>query len=129
MNNQTHDDLRKSAGFYDGNENKFEAAPTLARDIPDDLIETKTWIYDHLNASIVGIDKAKLTNTQLRDLLTQKVGKPAMVVYHDNIHWVSEKEMMENRGRHWGPVHVITMTIDALAKQIQQFHANSRNYY
>lgn len=129
MNTSSANNLRRSAGFYDGNENKFDAAPTLAKDIPDDMVETKTWIYDHLNASIVGLDLGKLTNTQLRDILTRKVGKPAMVVYHDNIHWVSEKEMMENRGRHWGQVHVIMMSIDDLAKQIQQFYANSRNHY
>ena len=129
MNTSSANNLRRSAGFYDGNENTFDAAPTLAKDIPDDMVENKTWIYDHLNASIVGLDLGKLTNTQLRDILTRKVGKPAMVVYHDNIHWVSEKEMMENRGRHWGPVHVIMMSIDDLAKQIQQFYANSRNHY
>lgn len=124
------DQLRKSAGFYDNNENQFDAAPMTAGEIPDELLDKKTWIYDHLNASIVGLDIGNLTDAQLRDILKRKLDKSIMQTYHDNIHFVAEKELNINRHRHWSNVHVIFMSIDALAKQIKQFYKNtSMNYF
>jgi len=131
-------DLRTMAGFYDNKQDNVEAI--TAQDLNENKIPQHTWVFDHLNASIVGLDVKGLNEIQLKKLISDKLnekfaneqsknrGRACLNVYKDQIHWINESELERNKVRRWAPIPVVYMSVDELTNQIRRYYLETTNY-
>lgn len=122
------EELRKLSGFYDNNDH-FTDTVTTAQEIPDEQVGKHTWIYDHLNSCIIGLNVVGLNAEKLWSVIAKDCSIQEVKLYKPQMKFISPQELMENKGRHWAPIPVNLMSVKNLARQISQYIKNTNVHY
>lgn len=120
--------LKQLKGLFDTMSVHDDERVTLEQ-LSDEDVTHYTWIFDHTNASFVGLPCNCTSEEQLWKTMEQYCKKDFFPYFKDQMQFVPQQEMMKKKNHDWRGLYAHTMSLQDFGNQIKQYFYRTSEYF